>query len=196
MNVLSTPHRLAFMNTLRQKTAQLQNESLSSLLAEWKANLEQKEEDAASCSAQADSARMEKELLEKQMMTMKAEWMSVETALQKHREVKWEEEREMDESSEVVEEEERIAKQLQEEEEEVQRCAEKMSGKGRQKRRRRVVETEEELRRVEEELKGLKNKQTELMREMGLLGVARQSNQKQSLTDMRADVDVEERGRT
>ena len=162
-------------------------------MAEWRARLEQKEQEAANCSARAASARTESELLEKQKAVLSEEWKRVDMSLKKHKEVVWEEEA-IQECNEVAEEEEDIARQLQKEEAEVQRCAEKVSGKGRQKRRKRVVETAEELRGVEAELKELKGKQAELVKEMGLLGVVGRSSPKQSLTAMRADVDVEESG--
>lgn len=193
MEGLSAPHKQAFQKALRQEASQLQNDSLSPLVVEWRARLEQKEEEAANCSARAASARTESELLEKQKAVLSEEWRGVDMGLKKHREVIWEEEA-IQECNEAAEEEESIARQLQKEEAEVQRCAEKVSGKGRQKRRKRVVETAEELRGVEAELKELKGKQAELVREMGLLGVVGRPGPKQSLATMRADVDVDESG--
>lgn len=193
METLSAPHKQAFQMALRQQASQLQSDSLSPLVAEWRARLEQKEQEAANCSACAASARTESELLEKQKAVLSEEWKRVDMSLKKHKEVVWEEEA-IQECNEVAEEEEGIARQLQKEEAEVQRCAEKVSGKGRQKRRKRVVETAEELRGVEAELKELKGKQAELVKEMGLLGVVGRSSPKQSLAAMRADVDVEESG--
>ena len=205
METLSAQHKQAFQMALRQQASQLQSDSLSPLVAEWRARLEQKEQEAANCSARAASARTESELLEKQKAVLSEEWKRVDMSLQKHKEVVWEEEaiqecndvaeeEAIQECNDVAEEEESIARQLQKEEAEVQRCAEKVSGKGRQKRRKRVVETAEELRGVEAELKELKGKQAELVKEMGLLGVVGWSSPKQSLTAMRADVDVEESG--